>query len=84
MELKRFIQDVLEQMDDLKNVQQKKNYLVEELEFELTLTQTENGNVGVYLFGVGAGINGENQNAHKVKVKLIPRNTSSKATNIKS
>ncbi len=74
MKLKEFIQDVLEQMEDLKSVQQKTNYLVEELEFELALTKSDGGKVGVSLLGFGGDLNAENQNAHKVKVKLVPKN----------
>lgn len=75
MVLKDFIKDVLEQLEDLKNVQEKKNYLVQELEFELTLTQSDSGKIGVSLLGLGADMNASNQNAHRVKVKLVPRSS---------
>lgn len=74
MELKLFIKDVLQQMDDLKSIQQKKNYLVEELEFELFITETGNGSVGVSVLGFGTAGSIENQNSQKVKIKLVPRN----------
>lgn len=74
MELKLFIQDVLQQMDDLKSIQQKKNYLVEELEFELFITETGNGSVGVSVLGFGTTGSLENQNSQKVKIKLVPKN----------
>lgn len=75
MELKEFIQDVLGQMEDLKSVQHKKNYLVEELEFELTLPKSDSGKVGISLLGFGGDLKAENQNAHRVKVKLVPRSS---------
>lgn len=74
MELKLFIKDVLEQMDGLKSIQQKRNYLVEELEFELFITETDNGSVGVSVLGFGTIGSIENQNSQKVKIKLVPRN----------
>lgn len=73
MELKEFIKDVLEQMEDVKSIQQKKNYLVEELEFELNLQQTTGGKVGVFFSGIGAGVQQNIQEGQKVKIKLTPK-----------
>lgn len=75
MELKKFIEDVLLQMADLQNVQQKSRYLVEELEFELALTENESGKVGVRVLGFGVDGSVGNQNLQKVKIKLIPKNS---------
>lgn len=75
MELKEFIVKVLDQMADLRNSQNKSNYLVDELEFELAVNQTETGNVGVNLLGFGGNAEVENQNSQKVRVKLIPKNS---------
>lgn len=82
MELKDFIKDVLEQMDSLKDVQQKKNYLVDELEFELALSIGKGTDkkieVSASAFGIGAGgnrvTNSSIENIQKVKIKLTPRN----------
>ena len=75
MELRRFIENVLQQMEELKNTQNKSNYLVEELEFELSLTEIEGGEIGVSFLGIGGGVNQGTENTNKVKVKLIPKNS---------
>ncbi|MFZ4402030.1 MAG: trypco2 family protein [Bacteroidales bacterium] len=82
MELKNFIQNVLEQMAEIKGNTYKKSYLVEELEFELTLTETNDGKIGVEFLGIGGHLNEGSQNSQKVRVKLKPKQTGNKKIEI--
>lgn len=68
MELKSFIQNVLEQMAEIKGNKHKKSYLVEELEFELSLSTTKEGKIAVAFFGIGGDVNGGNYSAGGVTI----------------
>ena len=72
MELKKFISDVLDQLQEVKDNENKKRYSVKELEFEVSLQQTDDGKVGVAFWGTGVGLHRENQNTQKVTIKLTP------------
>lgn len=78
MELKEFIRTILEQMEEIKSIQQKKNYIVDELEFELSIQEMENNKIGLSAFGFGLNNEGGNQQGHKVKIKLKPKNKNRK------
>ena len=75
MELKELIENVLHQMADIRdNNQNKRNYLVEEIEFELSLNETENGKIGAKLLGMGTNVENGVENYQRVRIKLRPRN----------
>ena len=73
MEIKEFMAEVLKQMNELKTDANKKNYLVDNLEFELSFTVENNANAGVKLSIINIGGNTSHQNSHKVKIKLEPK-----------
>lgn len=74
MELKEFINDVLNQMGAVKAYENKKKNLVDVLEFELTLSATDNGKIGVSFLGIGANVGTNIQTGQKVKIILKPKN----------
>jgi hypothetical protein len=78
MELKEFIRTILEQMEELKRIEQKKKYIVDELEFELSIQEIENNRIVLSVFGLGGEMAGVNQQGHKVKIKLKPKNRNRK------
>ncbi len=80
MEIKKFISMVLDELQDLKSNNNKKNYIVQDLEFELgVILNCEAGadiNAGGKIMGitVAVGIDGgvSKENIQKVKIKLKP------------
>jgi hypothetical protein len=81
MEINKFISKVLDELQDLKTTDRKKDYIVEELEFEIGIVISDDVN-GVAKLGVKsifATISGEisnnvsNENIQKVKIKLKPK-----------
>ena len=78
MELKEFIRTILEQMEELKRIEHKKNYIVDELEFELSIQEIENNRISLSIMGFGGNIEGGKQQGHKVKIKLKPKNRNRK------
>lgn len=85
MEINKFISMVLDELQDLKTNDNKKRYLVQDLEFELGVTISKEGNgkleVSKSFMGleVKGGVGGDvsKENIQKVKIKLKPVGQSS-------
>ena len=80
MEIKNFISEILDQLQDLKSNANKKHYVVQELEFELSFvaaktgTVSSSGKVWDLLIPVTAEGKYSSDNIQKVKIKLKPKN----------
>ena len=80
MEVKKFISMVLDELQDLKTNDNKKRYLVQDLEFELGITVNTEGNGRLEVsnsflgFEVAGGLGGEvsKENIQKVTIRLKP------------
>jgi hypothetical protein len=79
MEIKNFISEILDQLQDLKSNANKKHYVVQELEFELSFvaaktgTISSTGKVWDLLIPVTAEGKYASDNIQKVKIKLKPK-----------
>lgn len=80
MEINKFISMVLDELQDLKSNKNKKNYIVQDLEFELGVVLNYEAGADIKARGkflgitVAAGIDGgvSKENIQKVKIKLKP------------
>ena len=75
MEINKFMQFVLEELQSVKGNKYKKKYLVDEVEFVLSLTVSNDRTIGVKVLGVGANIGDDKEIIQKVTIKLKPKNT---------
>lgn len=82
MEIKNFITMVLNELQELKTTDNKRNYQVDNLEFELGITVSKdvNGNAKLSVKNILIGsLSGEisnnisDENFQKVKIKLTPK-----------
>lgn len=79
MEIKNFISEILNELQDLKADANKKNYLVQELDFELSFVASKSGSISSgkvwdVLIPVTAEGNYSSDKIQKVKIKLKPKN----------
>jgi hypothetical protein len=85
MEINKFISMVLDELQDLKTNNNKKRYLVQDLEFELAVTINKEGNgklevsksIMGFEFKVGVGGDVSKESIQMVKIKLKPIGQSS-------
>jgi len=84
MEIKNFISMVLDELQDLKTSDNKKRYVIQDLEFELGLVINSDTNAEISgsknLMGivkVGMALKGDTskENIQRVKIKMRPRNS---------
>lgn len=79
MSIKKFISDVLDELQDLKSNANKKRYVVEELEFELGFVASKSASIGNadtiwdIIIPVTAEGKYSSDKIQKVKIKLKPK-----------
>jgi hypothetical protein len=90
MEIKKFISMVLDELQDLKTSDEKKHYLIQDLEFELGLVINSDVSgeisgskniLGVIKVGMALKGDASKENIQKVKIKMRPRNLNNKINN---
>lgn len=84
MEIKKFISMVLDELQDLKTSDNKKRYVIQDLEFELGLVINKDTNaefsgaknlMGIVKVGVALKGDTSKENIQRVKIKMRPRNS---------
>lgn len=82
MEISKFIQLVLEEMQSVKGSRYKKRYLVEEVELELSLKVSSDQKIGINIFGAGGKLGSDQESTQKVIIKLKPKNSQNEKISI--
>ena len=74
MDLNEFIGTILQQLEVLpEQFPNKRNYLIDELEFEINVAEITHANGGINIQILNLGRGNQQTQAHRIKVKLKPR-----------
>jgi hypothetical protein len=77
MQINKFISSALDELQDLKSNNNKKRYVIEELEFDLSVTVSKENNntfgINILMSEIGLNNNTSQGNIQRVKIKLKPK-----------
>jgi hypothetical protein len=86
MKLHELIGSSLKELEQAKQYDEKKNYLIDEVTLELSISSVEstNGGFEFKIFNIGSDLASklEKENAHKITIKLKPKNNRNPSKNI--